>query len=108
MPNVYRCPADFDNLSGTSIETNYFVVSDPKTAFPEKGLPTKAIVDGTPTTLSVVEASGLHRSWLDPHALSLDEGVELLTVKPRSGHRRISDGFLSTTYYDSTDRSVAY
>jgi hypothetical protein len=108
MPDVYRCPTNFDNLSGTSFETDYFVVADPKTAFPENGLAMKAVSDGISKTILVVEASGLHRSWLDPHALSLNEAVELMTSKPRSGHRRISDGFLTTTYYERAGRTVAF
>jgi hypothetical protein len=108
MPDVYRCPSDVDNVSGKSGETDYFVVADPTTAFPQKGLATNAIIDGTPKTILVIETSGMHRSWLDPRALSLDEAVELMTAKPRSGHRRISDGFLTTTCYDSSDRNVAF
>jgi hypothetical protein len=108
MPDVYRCPSDFDGFSANPNYTDYFVAADPTTAFPEKGLPTTAIIDGTPKTILVIEASGMHSSWLDPRPLSLDEAVELLTVKPRSGHRRISDGFLITTYYDRSDRNVAF
>jgi type II secretory pathway pseudopilin PulG len=108
MPDVYRCPSNFDDLSGKSFETDYFVAADPKTAFPDSGLPLKKVIDGTSKTIMVIEASGLHRNWLDPRALSLEETVELMTAKPRSGHRRISDGFLTTTYYETSDRNVAF
>lgn len=108
MPDIYRCPSNLKEPSNTATETHYFVAAGPKTAFPSKGLPTNAISDGAANTILVIEASGLHRSWLDPRALSLDEAVDLLTGKPGSGHKRISDGFLTTTYYDRSDRDIAY
>jgi len=107
MPAVYRCPSDFDE-PGRSSESSYYVVADPKTAFPPGGLSMKSITDGTSKTIMAIEDSGLQRNWLDPRALSLDEAVKLLTASPRSGHRKIDDGFLTKTYSVHSGRVVAY
>jgi prepilin-type processing-associated H-X9-DG protein len=40
--------------------------------------------------------------------VSLDEAIELLTTKPRSGHSHVNDGFLTTTYYETSERNVAF
>ena len=47
-------------------------------------------------------------NWMDPRDVTFDEAVELLTTKPRSGHMSVSDGFFTTTYYETSARNVAF
>ena len=56
----------------------------------------------------VIEASGLGIHWMEPRDVTLNEAVELLTAKPRSGHMHVEDGFLTKTYYETSSRNVAY
>ncbi len=109
VPEVYRCPSHYDAKHGDSVETNYFVVDGPETAFPGGvGRPFSNVADGTTNTIMVIEASGLERNWMDPRNVTLEEAVELLTTKPRSGHMTVSKGFFTTTYSDASSRFVAF
>jgi type II secretory pathway pseudopilin PulG len=109
IPEVYRCPSHSDDQAATSGETHYFAIVDPKTAWPGgKGRHLKQFADGTAWTIMVIEASGLGINWMDPRDVSLDEAIELMTTKPRSGHSHVVDGFLATTYYETSLRYVAF
>jgi hypothetical protein len=55
----------------------------------------------------VIEASGEEVSWMEPRDLSVDEAIELMTTKPRSGHVHSCDGWLFTTYYENSYRNIA-
>jgi len=106
---LYRCPSQADDKTDGPTETNYFVVVAPETIFPgTAGRTIRTITDGISSTIMVIEASGLGVNWMEPRDLTLDEAVEVLTTKPRSGHRHVSDGLLSTTYYETSERNVAY
>ena len=99
IPEVYRCPSHVDAKHGDSLETSYFTVVGPETAFSGSvGRPFTNIADGTANTILVIEASGLERNWMDPHDVTFEEAVELLTTKPRSGHMAVSEDFFTTTY----------
>ena len=108
IPNVYRCPAQANDPANQSVETHYFAVVDPQTAWPgSRGRRIRDIVDGTSKTILVLEASGVQTNWMEPRDLSLEEGIELLTTKPRSGHLHVSENFFTTTYYETSYRNVA-
>ena len=108
IPNVYRCPAQANDPANQSVETHYFAVVDPQTAWPgSRGRRIRDIVDGTSNTILVLEASGVQTNWMEPRDLSLDEGIELLTTKPRSGHMHVNENFFTTTYYETSYRNVA-
>jgi prepilin-type processing-associated H-X9-DG protein len=109
IPEVYRCPSHLDSKDGDSTETSYFAVVGPETVFP--GSVRRAftqIPDGTANTVIVIEASGLGVNWMEPRDVSIDEAIELLTTKPRSGHFHTRDGFLTTTYYETSERNVVF
>jgi prepilin-type processing-associated H-X9-DG protein len=110
VPDVYRCPSQKDQPNSDPSETNYFVVVGPETAFPggSRGRSLSAIKDGTSNTIAVIEASGLDVNWMEPRDLTIDEAVELLATERPSGHVRMDDGFLTTTYYESPQRNVAF
>lgn len=109
IPEVYRCPSQADEKAGNSTKTNYFVAVGPETAFPGgTGRSIRTITDGTSHTITVFESSGLSVNWMDPRDVTLDEAIALLTTKPRSGHMQVEDGFLTTTYYETSYRNVAY
>ena len=109
IPEVYRCPSHRDAQHGDSPETSYFTVVGPETAFSGSvGRPFTNIADGTANTILVIEASGLERNWMDPHDVTFEEAIELLTKKPRSGHMSVSEGFFTTTYNETSDRNVAF
>lgn len=40
--------------------------------------------------------------------MTVEEAIELLTTKKRSGHLHVSDRFFTTTYYETSFRNVAY
>jgi prepilin-type processing-associated H-X9-DG protein len=105
MLDFYRCPSTYDDRTANKFETNYFMVAGPGTA---AGKHLASIRDGAANTILVIEASGLDRNWMEPGDLTIDEAVELLTTKPRSGHRHVSDGFLTTKYYETSQRNVAF
>lgn len=108
-PDVYRCPGHEDDADQNPLETNYIAIVGPGSVFPgAAGSPIRAISDGTSKTITVIEASGLGVNWMEPRDLTIDEAVELLTTKPRSGHRTIEDGVFTTTYYETSERYVAF
>jgi prepilin-type processing-associated H-X9-DG protein len=104
VPAVYRCPGNVDNSSG-NLETNYFAVVGPETGW---GKNLGQFTDGSSKTIMVIEATGLGINWMEPRDVTLDEAIELLTTKKRSGHTHVDDGFLTTTYYETSYRNVAY
>ncbi len=109
VPAAFRCAAHPKGNGAASSETHYFAVVDPATAWPNGAArPIPQFTDGLSKTITVLEASGLATNWMEPRDLSLAEAVELLTTTPRSGHRHFEDGFLTTTYYDTWYRHVAF
>jgi type II secretory pathway pseudopilin PulG len=109
IPAAFRCPGHPKTNGAASAETHYFAIVDPETAWPNSAArPITQFTDGTSKTMTVVEASGLATNWMEPRDLSLAEAVELLTTKLRSGHRHFEDGFLTMTYYETSDRQVAF
>lgn len=109
MPEIFRCPSDDDTGHGNPGETSYFVAVGPTAPFlGSMGRPFKEISDGTANTILLIEASGLERNWMDPQDVTLEEAVELLTTKPRSGHRVASDGLFTTTYFETSTRNVVF
>ncbi len=77
-PHVYHCPSD----AGTN--ASYFAVVGPNTVFPgAKSVAIKDIVDGTPNTILLVEASDSGINWLEPRDLSYVEAVR--GINPKSG-----------------------
>jgi prepilin-type processing-associated H-X9-DG protein len=108
MPDVYRCPGQSDQASG-AVETQYFAVVGPETGWPgSKGRSVRQFRDGTSKTIMVIEASGLGIHWMEPRDVTVDDAIELLTSKPRSGHAHYDDGFLTTTYHETSFRNVVY
>jgi hypothetical protein len=109
MPDTYRCPGQTDGKTSRTSETQYVAIVDPAAAWPgSTGRPIRQFSDGTSLTITVIEASGLGIQWMDPRDVSLDEAIELLTTKPRSGHAHVHDGFLTTTYYETSSRNAAF
>jgi hypothetical protein len=109
IPLVFRCPSHDGETGANALETQYFAIVSPKTIWPESAARTyRDISDGTANTIMVIEASGLGINWMEPRDVTLDEAVELLTTKPRSGHMHVDDGFLMTTYYETSYRNVAF
>jgi prepilin-type processing-associated H-X9-DG protein len=104
VPEVYRCPANVSNKTG-NVETNYFAVVAPETGW---GKSLGQFTDGASKTIMLIEATGLNINWMEPRDVSLDEALELLTTRPRSGHLHVEHGFLTTTYYETSYRNVAY
>jgi prepilin-type processing-associated H-X9-DG protein len=104
IPAVYRCPANVNNTAG-NLETHYFAVVAPEAGW---GKSIRQFTDGSSKTIMVIEATGLGVNWMEPRDVTLDEAIELLTTKKRSGHWHVEDGFLTTTYYETSVRNVAY
>jgi prepilin-type processing-associated H-X9-DG protein len=104
IPAVYRCPANANNTAG-NLETHYFAVLAPEAGW---GKSIRQFSDGSSNTIMVIEATGLGINWMEPRDVTLDEAIELLTTKKRSGHTHVDDGFLTTTYYETSYRNVAY
>jgi prepilin-type processing-associated H-X9-DG protein len=109
MPDAYRCPSHSHDRAVKSNETQYFAVVDPQSAWPGRnGRQIREFSDGTSWTIMVLEASGLGVNWMEPRDVSLDEAIELMTTKPRSGHSHVEDGFLTTTFYETSARNVVF
>jgi prepilin-type processing-associated H-X9-DG protein len=109
IPEVYRCPSRADDAASKRVETQYFAVVGPETGWPGgAGRNIRQFSDGTAKTVMVIEATGLGVHWMEPRDPTLQEAVELLTTKPRSGHQHVDDGFLTTTYYETSFRNVAF
>jgi type II secretory pathway pseudopilin PulG len=109
MPEVYRCPGQEVGTTTKSFETHYFAIVAPETGWPGiAGRNIRQFSDGTAKTIMVIEATGLGVHWMEPRDVTLAEAVELLTTKPRSGHRHVEDGFLTTTYYETSFRNVSF
>ncbi len=107
IPDVYQCPSHPHSAAPTS-ECHYFAVVDPASGWPGAvGSSIRQFADGTSQTISVVEASGMGINWLEPRDLSMNEAVRLLTTQPRSGHSHVREGFLTTTYFETSSRNVA-
>jgi uncharacterized protein DUF1559 len=121
----YPCPNHAHDQDGICTEANYFAVIGPETAWPggtilqvptsRRDLPflvtsrlAPTISDGASNTIMLIEASDRHVQWMEPRDLSMDEAVELLTTKPASGHMQVMDRYLSTTYYQTSGRHVAF
>jgi prepilin-type processing-associated H-X9-DG protein len=104
IPQVYRCPANVDNAAG-NVETHYFAVVAPETGW---GKNINQFTDGLSKTIMVIEATGLGINWMEPRDVTLDEAIELLTTKKRSGHSHVDDGFFTTTYYETSYRNVVF
>jgi len=109
FPEVYRCPSHADDSASNRFETQYFAVIGPETGWPGSvGRNIRQFRDGTSKTIMVIEATGLGVHWMEPRDPTLEEAVALLTTKPRSGHLHVHDGFLATTYYETSFRNVAF
>jgi prepilin-type processing-associated H-X9-DG protein len=109
MPEVYRCPSQSDGKAGSAFETHYFAVVGPGSIFPgDKAATIRSSTDGISNTLMLIEATGLGVNWLDPRDVTVDEAVELLTTKPRSGHSHVHEGFFTTTYHETSQRNVVF
>ena len=106
MPKVFRCPTQ-QEAGQPDTETNYFAVVGPATAWPgSNGTAISHITDGTSHTIMLIEASGLGNNWMEPRDVTVDEAVELLTGKPRSGHLVVDDALLTTTYHETSSRNI--
>jgi hypothetical protein len=109
MPDVYACPAQIDSSDSHQWETNYFAIIGPDTGWSiPTGVRLRDIRDGPSWTCLLIEASGMHVNWMEPRDLTLDQAVELETTKPRSGHRHVDNGLLTTTFYETSDRHTAW
>jgi hypothetical protein len=108
IPSVYWCPSHAKTSQTAATDCHYFAVVDPASGWPgAAGRPIRQFADGTSLTLMVVEASGLGIHWMDPRDLTMNQAVKLLTIKPRSGHSQVYEGFLTRTYYETSSRNVA-
>jgi type II secretory pathway pseudopilin PulG len=109
IPDVYRCPSHSTASNTTGTDCHYFAMVDPASGWPgAAGRPIRQFRDGTSKTIMVIEASGLGINWMEPRDLTMNEAVKLLTTRPRSGHAHVRDGFLTTTYTETSARNVAY
>lgn len=73
MPIVYRCPSDVDNAD----KANYVAVVGESTAWPAAAARRiREIVDGTSTTISVVEVVDSGISWLEPRDLTFAQACQ--------------------------------
>jgi prepilin-type processing-associated H-X9-DG protein len=109
MPDVFRCPGDSRDGSSASVHTSYFAVVGPETAWPTDA--TRRISrfkDGTRNTIMLVEASGQGVHWMEPRDMDSDAAIKLLTSSRRTGHAHVSDGFLSTSYEETSFRNVTF
>jgi hypothetical protein len=104
IPAAYRCPEIVNKTAG-NLETNYFAVVAPETLW---GKTFRQLKDGSSNTIMVIEATGLGINWMEPRDVTLEEAIELLTTKKRSGHRHVDDGFFTMTYYETAYRNVVY
>lgn len=78
MPAIYRCPAEIVTRNTPGNTTSYVAVTGARTAWPGSAGRTRGeILDGTTTTLQLVEASELRIPWLEPRDPSLEEWLEL-------------------------------
>lgn len=106
MPEIFACPSceycrengfrRFSDLSENS--PSYFAVVGPGTAWPKQASAKIAdFTDGTSNTIMLVEANGIHASWLEPRDLTLQETIELIGSPSRQGHVSLEDSlFLAT------------
>lgn len=70
MPIVYRCPSDVEN----SDKANYVAVVGESTAWPAPAARRiRDLVDGTSTTISVVEVVDSDISWMEPRDLTFEQ-----------------------------------
>jgi len=104
-PEIFRCPAREHHISRNPFEANYFAIVAPESAW---GRPLMQVSDGTSKTIMVIEATGFGIHWMEPRDVTLEEAIELLTTKPRSGHWHVDDGLLTTTYHETSARNVAF
>jgi hypothetical protein len=108
IADVFRCPGHGPESSVAANEADYFVVTGSETAFPGgQSRRISEIKDGVSSTIALIEATGLGIKWMEPRDVTLDEALRLF-ASGEGGHRGVHDSFLSTTYYETTVRSVAF
>lgn len=108
MPEVFRCPSQ-QEAGQPDMETNYFAIVDANTMWPGgKRIRLAHAFDGTSATIMLIKVSRPGINWMEPRDVMFDDAMELLTTKPRSGHRVAEDGLLTTTYYETSSRNVAF
>ncbi len=93
---VFGCPSheQLYNDAGQSLAT-YVMMTGPGTLFPEgKGLPIKAITDGTSSTIALGEGCGLNIVWTEPR--DADTSVNAIGVNLPGATRGESPGILSS------------
>ena len=95
MPYVYRCPS----VPYSGSETTYKLVSDPESFFDgDKRRDFDEAVDGTASTVVMVEDSENPINWLKPEDISIDDAVErVLSLK--ACHCGRSESLFRDIYY---------
>jgi hypothetical protein len=110
IPEVFRCPSQLSTNAACSVETNYFAIVGPETAWPEggdSGRKFRDFKDGVSMTLLLVEATGQSVNWMEPRDVSMDDAIAMLTGKQRNGHIHVSDGWITTSRSHGMMRNVA-
>jgi prepilin-type processing-associated H-X9-DG protein len=108
IPAVFICPGHSDDPRIDAAETHYFAIVGKQASWPSgTGRKISEFTDGSEKTIMLIEASGLRINWMEPRDVSMQEAVALLT-KAGAGHVNVQDRFLTTRYYESAYRNVAY
>ena len=88
---TYRCP---DDVGATPSETSYVMIVGKGTigGEPNEGVKFAHVTDGTSNTIMAIEVgmSGIH--WMEPHDLTVDEAVTLLTDPASSEFQQVHPG----------------
>jgi hypothetical protein len=103
MPAFYFCPENPDPAAKRAGETNYMVIRGPQTMFPDdKSLKAADILDGTASTIMLVETTTLGVNWLSPVDLSTDTAKLQINASPSEPGSFHAEGGANVATADGT------
>lgn len=85
----YHCPSDPEGDKGSSLDTSYFVVTGPGTAWQyDRKITVADLTDGAANTIMIIDVadSGIH--WMEPRDVHIDEIPLPLPLTERQGITR--------------------
>ena len=94
-----------------TVETHYMAIVDKETVWsPDQPITLDDISDGAANTIILIEVTGRKIPWYEPHDLTLDEAIDLLTSKGGTDEWIRPGYFVSERLYRDgfDDRLVAY
>lgn len=90
---------------GSSLATHYLAVVDDRAVLrPSGGVRLKDITDGASQTIVLIEVLSNERKWYEPHDLTLQEAVDLLTGDAVEESVWVDRGFFASAVYDYNAR----